>query len=228
MSFLSWIFVAALMAGVPIMARRSAAAAEHLPRAAIYVNGSLTLWVLAAAAYLVLRLDGDGFAQAFVRAGPAPGFAGMLLWTVALTAFGAGIFALSHAGHRARIWPAETSALTRLRPVGRAETLLLVLVLAPSAGLCEEFLFRGFLLARLTDLLGHPALAALVSSAAFGLSHIYQGPAGAARAALIGLALAAPALAAGTILPSMAAHVLIDIVCTVWIWPLLDRTGSTR
>ncbi len=226
MSLLSWIFVAALVAGVPIVARRSAAAAAHLPRAAVYVNGSLTLWVLAAAAYVVLRLDGDGLADVYMRAGPAPGLAGMLLWTLALTAFGAGVFALTHAGHRAGVWPAETAALTRLRPVGKAETLLLVLVLAPTAGLCEEFLFRGFLLARLTALLGHPALAALVSSAAFGLSHIYQGPAGAARAALIGIALASPALAAGTILPSMAAHALIDVVCTVWIWPLLDRAGS--
>jgi membrane protease YdiL (CAAX protease family) len=214
--------------GVPIMARRSAAAAAHLPRAAIYVNGSLTLWVLAAAAYLVLRLDGDGLAVAGVRAGPAPGAAGMLLWTAALTAFGAGVFALSLAGQRAGIWPAETLALTRMRPAGTAETLLMVLVLAPTAGICEEFLFRGFLYARLTALLGHPALAALIASAAFGLSHIYQGPAGAARAALIGLALAGPALAAGTILPSMAAHALIDIVCTVWIWPLFDRAGSAR
>lgn len=226
MSFLSWVFVLALLAGIPIMAWRSARTAEHLSRAAIYVNGSLTLWVLAAAAYIVLRIDGDDLSSAFVRAGPAPGVAGMLLWTLALTLFGAGVFALSCAGHRAGLWPAETPALVRLRPTGTAESLLLALVLAPTAGLCEEFLFRGFLLTRLTAALGHPALAAIVSSAAFGLSHIYQGRAGAARAALIGAALAAPALAAGTILPSMAAHALIDIVCTLWIWPLLDRAGS--
>ena len=223
MSILSWLLVLFLLAGVPILARRSAAAVAELPRAAVYVNASLTLWVLAAAAYLVVRLDGGDLQSVYVRSGPAPGPAGMILWTLALTAFGAGVFALTRAWNRAGLWPPESAALERLRPTGTGEALLLALVLAPSAGLCEEFLYRGFLLTRLAEALGHPALAAVVSSAAFGLSHGYQGAAGAARAAIIGAALATPALAAGTILPSMAAHALIDIVCTLLIWPLLDR-----
>ena len=55
-------------------------------------------------------------------------------------------------------------------------------LLSVTAGICEEVLFRGFLIAYLTTALGSPFWAgALLSSLAFGLAHSYQGPAGVVR-----------------------------------------------
>src|SRR5262249_10337489 len=50
--------------------------------------------------------------------------------------------------------------------------------LAATAGLCEEFLYRGFAMAALTGA-GLPAwLVVILSAAVFGLGHLYQGRGG--------------------------------------------------
>jgi len=175
MSFWSWTFALLLMVGVPLQVRRSMAVISGLPRSAIYLNSSITLWVLAALAWGVVRLDGDRLADVNVRSVPAPGTAGLVAWTLALTLAGLALFAVSLAAEGMRGWPRETMSLEHLRPRTRSERVLALLVLSPSAGLCEEFLYRGFLMDRLTSLTGHAPIAVLISSAAFGLSHLYQG-----------------------------------------------------
>jgi len=65
----------------------------------------------------------------------------------------------------------------RILPQSTIE-LLPFLALAITAGLCEEFLYRGFAMAVLGHL-GSPAWAAvLISSIFFGLAHLYQGRSG--------------------------------------------------
>jgi len=48
------------------------------------------------------------------------------------------------------------------------------------------------------------------------------------RAGLIGLILAWPVVALGTLFPSMAAHALIDILAFLRVWPLMDRLAPHR
>jgi len=79
------------------------------------------------------------------------------------------------------------------------------------AGTAEELLFRGFLLPALDTATGSAALAALLGSAVFGFLHNHQRLAGTARAATIGLLLALPVLATGSLLPSIAAHIATDL-----------------
>ena len=102
----------------------------------------------------------------------------------------------------------------------------MLLLLCPSAGVCEEFLYRGFLWSRLATLLSSEALAVLLASAAFGAAHLYQGWLGASRAALLAVLLSGPVIAHGTLVPSMAAHALIDAVCAVWLAP--PAAGESR
>jgi membrane protease YdiL (CAAX protease family) len=89
------------------------------------------------------------------------------------------------------------------------------LFLSLTAGVCEELLFRGYLLQYLSGRLeGGPALgltgAWLVSSAAFGFGHLYQGARGVLGAALAGLALGLLAIMTGDLLLPILAHAVVD------------------
>jgi membrane protease YdiL (CAAX protease family) len=83
--------------------------------------------------------------------------------------------------------------------------------LAVTAGICEELLFRGYLVWLLTPWLGLGGAAA-TSVVIFGVAHGYQGVTFGVRAFLAGIAMAALALATGSVLPGMVLHALVDLV----------------
>jgi membrane protease YdiL (CAAX protease family) len=86
-------------------------------------------------------------------------------------------------------------------------------LLAVSAGVCEELVYRGFGLAALrwaAPGISNPALIVL-TAAAFGLGHLYQGPAGVALTGLLGAYLAWIVISTGSLLPVMALHVVVDL-----------------
>lgn len=100
---------------------------------------------------------------------------------------------------------------------GDLPNLILQLVIVwLTAGFLEEFLFRGYLMNRLIDLLGkHSTLAwvlALVGQAIiFGLVHAYQSPVGMFKVGVIGLVFGFCYLALGRNLwPLILAHGFID------------------
>ena len=72
-----------------------------------------------------------------------------------------------------------------MMPVSRSERNWFVGPVAWSAGVCEELLFRGFLIYFLDTYLGLIG-AVVLSSVAFGLMHFYQGVFNVVRTALIG------------------------------------------
>ena len=84
--------------------------------------------------------------------------------------------------------------------------------LSLTAGICEEVLFRGFLVAALTPTLGFWG-AALVSTLAFGYGHIYQGGLyGFVRTAIIGAIFMLIVYWAGSIWPAVLLHAVMDFV----------------
>jgi membrane protease YdiL (CAAX protease family) len=93
--------------------------------------------------------------------------------------------------------------------------LLPFLALAITAGLCEEFLYRGFALAVLTRL-GSPAwVAVLVSSILFGLAHLYQGRGGFLSTLLIGGVFGVGRIAYNSVVPVIFWHSAVDLVAGV-------------
>jgi membrane protease YdiL (CAAX protease family) len=84
------------------------------------------------------------------------------------------------------------------------------IALAITAGVCEELLYRGFLLWYLAPFAGL-AGAVAVGTLVFGLAHAYQGPRNAGRAAIAGLAHWGIYLATGSIVPGMVLHAAIDL-----------------
>jgi membrane protease YdiL (CAAX protease family) len=86
-------------------------------------------------------------------------------------------------------------------------------VLAVTAGICEELLYRGFGLAALrwaAPDLGKPTLV-ILTGVAFGLAHLYQGRLGVTLTGLLGAYFAWITVATGSLIPAMALHALLDL-----------------
>lgn len=84
-------------------------------------------------------------------------------------------------------------------------------MLSVTAGICEEFLFRGFLVWYGTQW-GGPIVGFLVSTALFGFIHLYLGPRHVPRTAIVGIVFYAIAMTAGSLIPAMLVHAWVDLV----------------
>src|SRR5439155_6019984 len=99
----------------------------------------------------------------------------------------------------------------RILPQSTVE-LLPYLALAITAGLCEEFLYRGFAMAVLAHLGLQAWAVVLLSSVLFGLAHSYQGRSGIVMTLLIGLLLGTSRIAYGSLVPAIFWHSAVDVV----------------
>jgi uncharacterized protein len=124
---------------------------------------------------------------------------------------------LQYAGFR-RMAAQDASAVSRLRqitmrlmPRSSVEALAFV-ALATTAAVCEEFLFRGFVFAVIVRVSASLTLAVIGSSALFSFAHIYQGKRGLITTFLLGILLAASRIWAGSVVPAIAGHLLVDLM----------------
>jgi len=86
-----------------------------------------------------------------------------------------------------------------------------------TAGFCEEFLFRGFLVWALTPLLTWWGAVA-ASTVVFGFGHSYQGLPGAIRAGAVGLAMALIYGLTHSLMAAVVLHALIDMGSGLVSW----------
>jgi membrane protease YdiL (CAAX protease family) len=84
-------------------------------------------------------------------------------------------------------------------------------VLSITAGICEELLFRGFVLWYATVWTG-PVGGFLISSMLFGIMHVYLGVEQVPRTAILGIFFYVVAMTAGSLLPAMVCHAVADLV----------------
>jgi membrane protease YdiL (CAAX protease family) len=210
------IFTLALVAGLPALSYATARNREirSLPRQGLYFSAVFSQWLLTAVAVGVVLLIAPkviviGFAVMPLRAA--------LGW-------GAGIAAAALLGlslvleWERRGWlPHESDLVYRLIPETAREKLWAALIVAPTAAFCEEFLYRGYLLAQMRDWLHSLGWAWVVASVAFGLAHFYQGWSGMVRAGLLGALLAWPVARWGSLYPAILAHWMIDTVSLLWL-----------
>jgi membrane protease YdiL (CAAX protease family) len=87
--------------------------------------------------------------------------------------------------------------------------------LAVTAGICEEFLYRGFAMAALTRSELPTWGVVVISSMLFGAAHLYQGRGGLVGTILLGLLFAVARVIFGSLIPVMAWHTAVDIVAGV-------------
>jgi len=99
----------------------------------------------------------------------------------------------------------------RILPQSTVE-LLPYLALAITAGLCEEFLYRGFAMAVLVHVGLQAWAVVLLSSMLFGLAHSYQGRGGIVMTMLIGIILGLGRIAFDSLIPAIFWHSAVDVV----------------
>jgi len=163
---------------------------------------------------------------------PMPGLAWLpwlecLLWMSAVTI--AGLAVIGIFGPIERRMPSELSDLVlQLIPRTRTEKSLFI-GLSLSAGLGEELAYRGYALHVIPLLVPDLWLGAVLSSVAFGVLHAYQGPLGVARTCIVGMIFAVSVVLSGSLVPAIAAHVLIDLIAGFVIGPrMLSRPEGCR
>ncbi len=86
-------------------------------------------------------------------------------------------------------------------------------VVGVTAGVCEEWLYRGFFLAVVSALAGGlpTGLLVVVAAVAFGLAHAYQGRAGIVTTGVLGGVMAALYLQTGSLLLPVLLHAAVDL-----------------
>ena len=102
----------------------------------------------------------------------------------------------------------------RILPTKPVE-LLPYCALAVTAGVCEEFLYRGFAMAALQRMAVPVWLVVIVTAALFGLAHAYQGRSGIMATGLMGILFAIGRLTLGSLAPMMVWHAGVDIVAGI-------------
>jgi membrane protease YdiL (CAAX protease family) len=114
-----------------------------------------------------------------------------------------------------RLRDATVTALKRLDfflPVTREERMWFAVV-SVTAGVCEEVLYRGFLIRYFAHVPWHIglAIALVVSSVCFGFAHTYQGIGGIIGTGLFGATMAIIFFITGSLWLPMAMHALLDL-----------------
>ncbi len=102
----------------------------------------------------------------------------------------------------------------RILPANSVE-LPLYFALAVTAGVCEEFLYRGFAMGALARV-GIPSWAVvLLTAVLFGLAHAYQGRGGILGTFVMGVLFGIVRQAYDALVPVMMMHIMIDLIAGI-------------
>lgn len=209
-----------LLAGQPVVGawntrRFHADLAARRPARLARYHRTLTLeWTLVLLALVAVALGRVGFAEVGVSLPSVSG--GALPFTIAgsvcLLLSALGLLGLRRRTRAAEVPVRGPERVLELLPRGRVERRTFV-ALAVTAGVCEEFLYRGFGLmvvaALIPDIAAWRAL--VIAAVAFGLAHAYQGPAGMLATVVVGGALSVLYLGTGSLLLPVLFHALVDL-----------------
>jgi uncharacterized protein len=213
-------FLLGILPAFSVVQAKAVSQLESLPpRSKLYLSTIIGLWVLAVVtAFVASESDID---PRLLGVMPLP-WEPFLIWMAfAVCAIGAVVLGFKAFGM------AETAMIHHMIPQTLGEKLAFVGVSA-TAGICEELVFRGFLIAALRAATGSLPLAVLLSAAAFGTAHAHQDAAGALRATMLAVVLTVPLLVTGSLYPGIAAHAIVDAGAGLWLarWLLRERVAD--
>ena len=207
-----------------VRTRRALATFEAVPdnRVRYYRRFIASGWVRAATATLVTFTAGLSLTEIGVSGpggGPVGGApdGGILAWLVAVVmsvSVGVGAVRIRSRMRAGQVHP-QRARIAALMPRTASERRYAV-ALAVTAGITEEIVFRGALIALGIEVfhLPVPASAAL-NLILFAALHAYQGRVGLLNSAFLGLLFTGLTLLAGSLLPAIVMHIAVDL------WALL-------
>jgi membrane protease YdiL (CAAX protease family) len=177
-----------------------------------YRRGIIGEWATVVVVAVIGLLARRGPSSIGLHAGPHPRSSAALVAEVAVVlGLSALLFRFGGRGIREAL-RRQARGFEALLPKSRRERQVFAL-LAVTAGICEELLLRGFGIAYVHWL--WPGATRLwlvvITAAAFGLVHLYQGPRGVVLTGLVGAYLAWLVLSTGSLLPAMVIHALLDL-----------------
>jgi|SRR5579859_3570624 len=131
---------------------------------------------------------------------------------------GAALFGAAHWFNLRRVGRSSNPAVERIRRVGAkilphsGREMALFGLLSLTAGVCEEFIYRGFVCGALLHVHA-PAWAVLcISSILFGLAHAYQGRGGVVGTLLLGTVFGLTRILYDSLVPVILWHAAVDLV----------------
>jgi membrane protease YdiL (CAAX protease family) len=130
-------------------------------------------------------------------------------WLVGALILGAFYLWLSYSWHR---WRQESLNRARLFLPETTSQLAYWLAVSLSAGIVEEYVYRGVVYAAILSLTSKPYSAALISAAAFGAAHLHAGVRNGIWTSLVGLMLQVLVFWTGALYLSMAVHAIYDLL----------------
>lgn len=183
-------------------------------RIRLYISTILFQWALAAIVGWRALARGLTWHELGLTRGFTPSI-------VLITVVGAALIAIAHWMNLRRMANSDHPAIESLRALGsrlfprQPTEFVLYALLAFTAGICEEFIFRGFMIAALFRAGLSTLPVVVISSAMFGVAHLYQGKGGGMGTALLGMFFAGARIAYGSLLPVVLWHAVLDIIAGV-------------
>ncbi len=183
-------------------------------RIKLYLTTILFQWSLAAMVCWRAVARGLTLRELGVTPGRTPG-------VLVVGCAGAVLIAAAHWMNMRRLGRSTHAAAERLRAMGArlfprtATELIIYVLLAVTAGCCEEFLFRGFVIAALFHLSLTKWIVIPLSAAMFGVAHLYQGKGGSVGTALLGVLFGAVRITYHSLFPVVLWHAVLDIVAGI-------------
>jgi membrane protease YdiL (CAAX protease family) len=225
------VLLALLVAVVyPLIGLRRFRRIEHLPeplpsrtRLRIYWSLIISQWTLVLLTMLLFAGAGRSLADIGQSLGPRPA------QTIATAAVLLAAFALLSLFTTRQLRNAKLSDLPhRMRRAGKilpqsGEERGWFALVAVTAGVCEEILYRGFLPWFVDAHLGIAGLGYVVAAIVFGLGHAYQGKDGMIVTAMLGLFFGSVAFFVRSLVPGQLLHVAIDLVNGIAVGATLER-----
>lgn len=131
---------------------------------------------------------------------------------------GAALLGVAHWFNLRRVGRSNNPAVERIRSLGAKifpktdREVVLFAALSVTAGLCEEFLYRGFVFGALAH--AHIPIGAtlLISSVMFGLAHAYQGRGGMIGTLVLGTVFGTVRILYDSLVPVVLWHAAVDVV----------------
>jgi CAAX protease family protein len=131
---------------------------------------------------------------------------------------GAGLLGIAHWFNLRRVSRSKNPQVERLRSLASKifphsdREAVLFCGLSATAGICEEFLYRGFVFAVLARVPLPTWGILLVSSALFGLAHAYQGRGGILGTLVLGTVFGSVRILYDSLVPVILWHIAVDVV----------------
>ncbi len=109
-------------------------------------------------------------------------------------------------------------------PVGTTQIAAFALV-SVTAGICEEILYRGWLVTFLSALVGSVWIGMIAAAVIFGIGHAYQGRQGMIATGLLGALFGSMFVMVKSLVPGQVIHAAIDFVNGILAGRVVHRLG---